>query len=50
MKNLTLNIKKNGAEPEGITVGEKTQRTKLEDKNLKQKYRRQQIFTDQSSM
>jgi len=37
MKNLTLNIKKNGAEPEGITVGEKTQRTKLEDKNLKQK-------------
>ncbi len=34
MKNRTLNIKKNGAEPEGITVGER-ERTQSEEKDLK---------------
>ncbi len=49
MKNRTLNIKKNGAEPEGITVGERERehRTQSEEKDLKNKCK-QQIFIDQS--
>ncbi len=50
MKNRTLNIKKNGAEPEGITVREREQRTQSEEKDLKKNKNncKQQIFIDQS--